>query len=287
MSNEEYIDAIRNASSVTDRSNLMYELYEQNRPLIERTIRPFTGVEDEADLMQEAFLALCAACDGYDCSRGVKFIAYALKVIRYRIQNYTAESSYLLRLSPVRRNQVVKLKKIEDQYFAKNGREPSEAYLLVMLGIKIDELRDLRTLSQNIVSLDQPVKTGGDSDEVITIGETVESPENIENEVIGEISTEHEKAVLWGAVDALPADEMAVIKMKYKDRITTKDIAERENKTELEIGKLHQSGLKRLRRSRAIKAEFLPDSRFYCGGLTRFKTTWTSVTERLVIENLE
>lgn len=76
MTNEEIIGQIR--ENPEQKSELTYELYVKNRPLIVKTVKPFVRNDNFEDLMHEAYFGMIDAIDHYDSSVGVKFITYAL-----------------------------------------------------------------------------------------------------------------------------------------------------------------------------------------------------------------
>ena len=61
------------------------QLWKQNRGLLYKIVQRYQGrspAYDIEDLMQAAYLGLCKAVEGYDPSRGVKFMTYAQKAIQ-------------------------------------------------------------------------------------------------------------------------------------------------------------------------------------------------------------
>ena len=275
FSNEELVQQIQSDHNRTQNLEI---LYNQNMTLIRKTILPFTALDSEEDLLQEAFIALCSACDSFRPEKGYKFITHALKVLRGHIFSYINNTS-LLRIPDYRRSQLLQLQKVSEAYFLKNGRKPSDTYLLIALGIKIEDLRQLKVLNAAMLSLDQPL----DGEEDNTLSDTLQASEAVEDTVLEQLHKEQQSAVLWGAVDALPPEERTVIRSHYQDNETFQEIAEQTGATEAEVKKVQSSGLKKLRKSREIQAEYCPESIFYRGGLANFKRTWTSSVERIAM----
>ena len=275
FSNEELVQQIQLNHSRTDN---LEALYNQNLTLIRKTILPFTALESEEDLLQEAFIALCSACDSFRPENGYKFITHALKVLRGHIFSYINSTS-LLRIPDYRRSQLLQLQKVSEAYFLKNGRKPSDTYLLIALGIKIEDLRQLKVLNAAMLSLDQPI----DGEEDNTLSDTLQASETVEDAVLEQLHEEQQKAVLWGAVDALPPEERTVIRSHFQDNETIQEIAEQTGATEAEVKKTQSSGLKMLRKSREIRAEYCPEAIYYQGSLANFRHTWTSSVERIAM----
>ena len=60
----------------------MLRLWEQNRRFIFKMANRYRGQAEEDDLIQEGYLGLCRAVDGYDPDQGVNFLPYAGNWIR-------------------------------------------------------------------------------------------------------------------------------------------------------------------------------------------------------------
>ncbi|MCI9390508.1 MAG: sigma-70 family RNA polymerase sigma factor [Lachnospiraceae bacterium] len=60
----------------------MLKLWEQNRRFIFKMANRYRGQAEEDDLVQEGYLGLCRAVDGYDPDQGIDFLPYAGNWIR-------------------------------------------------------------------------------------------------------------------------------------------------------------------------------------------------------------
>lgn len=60
----------------------MLKLWQQNRCFIFKMTNRYRGQAEEDDLIQEGYLGLCRAVDGYDPDQGVNFLPYAGNWIR-------------------------------------------------------------------------------------------------------------------------------------------------------------------------------------------------------------
>lgn len=141
----------------------------------------------------------------------------------------------------------------------------------------------------NLGSLDAPVK--GFEEEGFSLGDSVPSGEDMEEDTLERMQHEQLKAVLWECVDNLPDRQQEIIRKRYQDNMTMAEIG-REQGVTLEAIRQHEAkamrDLRKPKRSDRLRP-FLPeDERIYsmglCGnGAERFKQTWTSSTERAVI----
>ena len=95
-------------------------------------------------------------------------------------------------------------------------------------------------------------------------------------------------------VDALPGNEPEIIRKRYQEGLTFKEIGEELGLSMEAVRQWERKGLGELRkpsRSRILE-EFLEDSRIYnsalhVNGVSSFNRTWTSSTERLALRRCE
>ena len=84
MTNEQIVIRIKAGIDVAKN---MLTLWEENQALIKMIVKQYDKGETE-DLMQEAYIGLCDAVDGYKPEIGVKFMSYAPYRIKTRIRRY-------------------------------------------------------------------------------------------------------------------------------------------------------------------------------------------------------
>lgn len=92
MTNEELAVRIKAGLDVTEN---MLDLWQQNKRFIYKIAKKYSGHAELEDLEQEGYLALYDAVDGFDPSKGVRFLTYA----SYWISNtayrrYTIEETF-------------------------------------------------------------------------------------------------------------------------------------------------------------------------------------------------
>lgn len=114
------------------------------------------------DLIQEGNLGLIKAAEHFDGERGYKFSTYASWWIRQAITRSLYNTSRSIRL-PVHISE--KIQRMQNTYknmIASLGREPTEEELSEALGNTVSEIRELRMVMQDVISVDSPV--GEDQD---------------------------------------------------------------------------------------------------------------------------
>src|SRR4051812_28596995 len=156
------------------------------------------------DLVQEGWLGLLDAIDGYDPSRGLDFDTYARFRVRRAVSNALTEQSRLIRLP----KQIVERRRALDQAEARlaaaNGHVPTNKELARDTGLSVQAVVEARAAASAGVSLDQPVLPDGSSLDVLIADQSATNPETE--------AVEHDSAsAVDAAVAALPARQREVV----------------------------------------------------------------------------
>lgn len=117
---------------------------------------------DLCDLIAEGNIGLMRAVDLYNPTLGFKFISYAVWWIRQQIIKSIPDMVDQIHLPHNQIGRLNQIQKARSEFIHKNGREPSEAELAEMLGIKPDQVADALDARRTTVSFDSPI--GQDSD---------------------------------------------------------------------------------------------------------------------------
>ena len=83
MSNEELVRLIQCRENYTEN---MLALYDQNKGMIYGIARKYAAVESIEDLMQEAYIGLVKAVEGYRADGGALFYTYAVPTIDHHLK---------------------------------------------------------------------------------------------------------------------------------------------------------------------------------------------------------
>ncbi len=265
----------------------MLQLWRQNKGFIAMMARRYSAGAEMEDLEQEGYIALCEAVQHYDPDRGMSFISYAAFWIKRRMR-ICADNSRTVRLSFNAGDEVRQYQKIMREYRQEYGCDPSDWELCGFLYVSREKLDQIRKATQmgNIRSLDEPVQ-GMDGD--INIGDTVPSGENMEENTIREIDKEQMKRELWLAVDQLPGDLPAAVRLRYKDRLTLEKTGQALGVNRERARQLESKAMRILRqphRCRTFRAyfeEYLSAAPVHHVGVQRYLETWESEVEREAI----
>lgn len=293
MTNEQLVIRIKAGEDVEEN---MGQLCEQVSKFIQSIARAYHDENMLDDLIQEGYLALYPAIDGYDPAAGYKFLTYAESWIRQRMQRYLQINGSCLRLPVNCMNQVRKYDRFRHSFMREYGREPSEYECAVHLGFSLEHIQHIRknACMAKVGSLDSPV-TGADGGEDATVGDFVPDSADLEEDVTERLQHEQLSAVLWDMVDSLEGKQPEVIRQRYQEGLTLSEIGRQQGTTPEAVRQIHAKALRKLRnpaRSKQLRP-FLPEAdRIYSraligGGVGNFNHTWTSSTEREALSMID
>lgn len=262
----------------------MLQLWKQNKGFIAMMARRYSAGAEIEDLEQEGYIALCEAVQHYDPARGMSFISYAAFWIKRRMR-ICADNSRTVRLSFNAGDEVRQYQKIMREYRQEYGCDPSDWELCGFLYVSREKLDQIRIAAQmgNIRSLDEPVQ-GVDGD--ISLGDTVASGEDAVEEAIREIDKEQMKRELWLAVDQLPGDLPAAVRLRYENGLTLEKTGQTLGVNRERARQLESKAMRILRqphRCRTFRAyfeEYLSAAPIHHVGVQRYLETWESEVER-------
>lgn len=281
--NEELVMRIRHGES-----DCIEHLYKRNLPLIKMMCAKYSAYEEMDDLMQEAYFGLIEAVKHYDDSEEVPFMNYARYWIKQAILRYIDTCGSAIRLPEYKKQLLLKYKKCVSNYIQEKGYKPTVNEISRMLGMSIPQILEIQASEINITSLDMPVV----DDDNMSLKDTIESSENMEENVIDSMYREHEKKVIWDAVnDFTEKEQRRVIIEYFKNKKSISQIAREQNISVYEARKIRNKGIANLRRNRAIRILETQlersEARSYRGGIGRFERTLTSITEEVAIDRFE
>lgn len=288
MTNEELVTLIK---SGIDPEENMVTLYNQVRAFIYKIALRYRNQGELDDLLQEGFLSLYDAINGYDPETGYKFLTYAKFWIVQGIKKHIASNSCCLRISFQSQERLRKHNTICDTFVKEYGRDPSEAEIAYLMGLSIEQVRDIHknACMTNMVSLDAPVK--GFEEEGFTTGDNIPSDEDMEEAIVDEMEQSQLKVAIWECVDSLEEMQAEVIRKRYQNNMTLEAIGEECGVPQSAVRRYESNAMRELRKhknARKLRPFMLETEKIYGMGIRgtgyeRFNQTWTSATERVAL----
>lgn len=287
-SNEQLVIQIKAGIDVADN---MLQLWQQNNGYIAAIAKRFRGYEDMEDLMQQGYIGLHRAVDGYNQEEGVSFINYAGYWIRQSMQRYIEDCGSVVRIPVNLRTKIGQYKKLTISFQSTFGRKPTDREACYYLGVGCERLEDIKkaVAMDDMGSLDVPI---GESDEG-SMYDLLPGQESQEEEIVDRLQDEQLRDTLWSMVDDLPGQQPAVIRMRYLEGKTLKETGEAAGLTVEQTRQMQSKALHSLRdprRTRVLRELVYGDtySKALKGnGVEHFNRTWTSSTERAALDLAE
>lgn len=243
MENEQLVARIQAGEDVAGN---MLKLYNQNKGFLAKMAKRYQGYAELEDLMQEGYIALSDAVSHYDADRGASFIHYAAFWIRQGMRRYVDNCSSAIRLPVNAREDVYEYNKAVKEYRKYYGEWPSEYALCRLLNVSREKLQEIKKNVQigQIQSLSEVL--GGDGEE-FTLEDTIASDQDLEGDAVREADTAAMKHELWVAVDRLPGNLPEVVKRRYIDGQTLKEIGAALGMDGSKVDRIEKKALRTLR----------------------------------------
>lgn len=283
MTNEQIVIQIKAGIDVSEN---MLTLWEENQKLIKMIVKQYDKGETE-DLIQEAYIGLCDAVDGYKPEMGVKFMSYAPYRIKRRIRRYLFANNPF-GMPEYMQELIRKDRKLTATFLQQLGRRPTERERMKNLHLTRKQLESLdKTKDMRLDSMDTP--TG--QDENGTLYDIVEGCAGIEDTAINDMVLDDLNTTLWGMVDSLPEQEAAAIRGRFQKNLTYQQCGDMIGITRDRARSVETKGLRTLRHPKNSNKlrPFLDDYEVIRAnairgtGVERFENTWTSATERVAL----
>lgn len=112
------------------------------------------------DLINEGNLGMIRAAQGFDGSRGFKFITYAVWWIRQSILKALGDQGRIVRLPQNQVGNVTKLKNARDRFEQIYQRQPSPEELADELDMDLDKVIDIIQIDKGEISVDKTFEDG-------------------------------------------------------------------------------------------------------------------------------
>lgn len=191
------------------------------------------------DLRQVAALALTKACRGYDVTTGHDFLSYAVPTIRGELRKHFRDHGWMIR--PPRRIQELqaRINVAEAELSSRLGRSPRPGEIATNLGEPAESVIEALASDGCFVpaSLDHPA--GGDS--TTTLGDLLPLDDD-------EHRASEARLVLMPALGELGERDRRILRMRFYDGLTQREIAAKIGVTQMQVSRLLTRILGQLRR---------------------------------------
>lgn len=206
------------------------DLIASHMPMATRIARSFAGRGEHLDdLTQVAMLELVAAANRYDTARGVTFAQYAQPCILGGLKRHFRDKGWDLRVA--RRTQELYLltSRTIPLLTQMLGRAPTIADLAIQLHLPETDIREgvQGILAYRTHSLDMPTGDRNNNDVGWRLGRLDDDLERVAD-----------RHTLGAQVARLPARQQAILRLRYIDDLTQREIADRVGISQMHVSRL-------------------------------------------------
>jgi RNA polymerase sigma-B factor len=198
------------------------------------------GSEPLADLTQVAAMALVKAADRFDPDYGAAFTSFAAVTIRGELRRHYRDHGWTMRVPRSLQERRIEARQAVELLTAREGRSPTVPELADHLRVTVDEVIDALYADENYRPLSLESKIG----EGLTVGEQA----GADDPGYAAVDSDDAFAALTGWC---PERLEAILRMRYVERLTQHEIAERTGISQVHVSRL-LARAHRLVRSRLV-----------------------------------
>ena len=164
-----------------------------------------------SDLINEGNIGLITALEKFEPEKGYHFISYAVWWIRQSIMKALSEKARAVRLPLNRANELMQIQKAQGEILHESAGDPNDLHLISeKTGLDETLVKDLLSISQDMVNLDSAIKSDDDSSS--TFSEFIEDPSSGPE---AEVVSESLKAEVHSLLMTLNEKERMILTMRY------------------------------------------------------------------------
>lgn len=271
-----------------DPQGCLEKLYKKNSGLIHQTCMKYGGGEELEDLEQECYFAIETAARRYDPDAGSTFAHYVVFWLRQAVIRYRENCGSSIRIPSRQRNRIVRYVKVMNDFRISFGRAPSAEELSAALELSPKQVNDLK-LDVRLLSMESLNVLIGDKEDTELI-DMLPAEQDLEEEATDKRLNEELRTALEEAIDLLKDQEQQVIRSRFFDNATQKEIANSMKVSAQRISEIEKKALRSLRTGKRA-AILRPYVDIYGlslkGSLSRYKNTGISSTEYAAFKLME
>ena len=215
---------------------LRAELIERHLPLARKLAGRY-GYSEEPfdDLVQVACIGLIKAIDRFEPDHGAKLSSFAVPTILGELKRHFRDKTWALHVPRGLQDRSLKLTRETERLAKTLGRSPTAAELSQATGLSVEEVIEGQSAggAYGASSLDEPVEADGDSAPLIELL-------GHEDDQFALVEDRLEMVAAW---DGLPAVQRDVLRLRFIEDLTQREIGERIGYSQMHVSRLLRQAL--------------------------------------------
>ncbi len=213
-------------------------LIEEYLPLARSLARRFRKSNDSPeDLVQVACVGLVKAVDRFDPERGLRFSSFAVPTITGELRRYLRDRTWRLHIARDLQDLILALGPVAEALSGELQRAPTVDELAKRMRVSPEAILDARQAgySQFGHSLDEPAHQDGRA----SLAETLGGEDR-------ELARAEGVIVLEGWLAELPEREREILRLRFEEELTQREIGERFGISQMHVSRLLTTSIGRL-----------------------------------------
>ncbi len=231
MLNREQAELLAARFAQSDRSDIALRdaVIQMYLPLARSVAKKFSGRGVEVDdLYQVACVALLKALGRFDSEKGAAFTSFAVPCMVGEIRNYFRDDARMIRLPRRGVQLAAQVQRARSELEQTLGRSPRADEIAQKLNVRMEDvLEAIEIHAHRTLSLEEGASNASEEDAALEAFETKEQ--------------------LNSALNALDEKQQSVIRMRFFENLSQKEIAQRLNVSQMTVSRTERSALEKLK----------------------------------------